>query len=395
MFTGQIEVGGRVDVSAGAVVKAVRRSVDQLEGVVDRYANERRERVCEAGAKASQGRIIDAAMDALQMFSLGGFAADAAKASGLVRGGVEQNAVAAIVNGLLGGPLGKLAALGDAEDALQAALPRLREITDRGVVSGDLRVPCAPSQHVPSPSKQYAKRLQVKGYRSSARAKASGAISFQSLSPAQRHRLLDSFRLGIMGRFAIDLPLLGLSINGQIKTGAGRGGRVQPSASGGGATGSVFDDPSISFEDKLFLFMLMVAKNQEQKMEKLMKKYDSHRAREEKKKKNEAKVGQMQAKLNIVGSVAGSVCPVAAPIIAGLSSSLSELPEMAQKFDDLKASASGDEGTLSSKEQKYSEQRWMLELEKEQQKLTRVYNLISNIMKAGHDTQMNAIRNMR
>ena len=65
------------------------------------------------------------------------------------------------------------------------------------------------------------------------------------------------------------------------------------------------------------------------------------------------------------------------------------------RFDDLKASASGEEGALSSKEQKFSEQRWMLELEKEQQKLTRVYNLISNIMKASHDTQMNAIRNMR
>lgn len=54
-----------------------------------------------------------------------------------------------------------------------------------------------------------------------------------------------------------------------------------------------------------------------------------------------------------------------------------------------------EEIVLTKAEKKKSDQAWTMELQHAQEQLTKMYTALSNIMKASHDTQMTAVRNLR
>lgn len=387
MFTiaGEIELRGDLGGGLSGLVDS------PLATIGSRYVQERQRRVSGMVAKASDGRIFDAAMDALQFCSPGSQIADSARALGLVRDDVSKNALSSVVNSLLGGPLGTLAALGDGEDALQAALPGLRKTCQRArELAGGPYCPvavCAAEGAAPSPQQQWRRRPFVAGYASVGHGQVDLAAYARS----------DDFRVALRAHlhwptfgaaFGRDLPHLVAA----IEAGHGRTGNSGSSSSD---LANILRDPKLSFEDKLFYFMLAVAKNQEQKTEELMKKYDVAAAQRKKDEDLKNKVGQAQNMLGSVGSVVMAINPIFGMPLQSLNQVIGSIPDMVKTVDGVRSAVSGDQSGLTKEQSEWSEQRWMMELQREQEKLTKTYNLISNLMKAWSDTQMNAIRNLR
>ncbi|MBN2360622.1 MAG: hypothetical protein JXR83_14295 [Deltaproteobacteria bacterium] len=371
-IAGEIELRGELGGGRCAAVDSPLIAADQ------RYRQQRLGRLAGVVDKAGDGRLFDAAMDVLQFCSPGSQIADAARALGLVRDESGKNALSAIVNGLLGGPLGALAALGDGEDALQAALPRLHRLRQRAdeMVAGRCgsTVPCAPGGHVPAPQERWQRRPVVAGY-----ARCSGGqidLAAYARSDAFRVALQARFRFPTFGSaFGRDLPRLTAGSDGELA--------------------GILSDPGLSFEDKLFHFMLEVAKNQEQKMEELMKKYDVAQAKRKQKEQLDNKVGQAQGIMGSVGGVVMGINPLFGLPIQCLTQAMGSIPDLVEAADGVKGALAGDSSALTKEQSEWSEQRWMMELQREQEKLTKTYNLISNLMKAWSDTQMNAVRNLR
>ena len=384
-------IAGEIELR-GAVGGGLCIPVDSpLASVGVRYGQERRRRVSDLFDKASAGRVLDAAMDVLQFCSPGSQIADGARALGLVRDDVTKNALSAVVNGLLGGPLGTLAALGDGEDALQAAIPGLWRARQRALdLVGCPYCPvavCASEGAVPSPQQQWRRQPCVAGYASVGHGQVDLAAYARS----------DDFRVALRAHlhfptfgaaFGRDLPHLVATIEGGY-------GRASDNGSSSGDLANILRDPKLSFEDKLFYFMLAVAKNQEKKTEELMKKYDVAQAQRKKDEDLKKQVGQAQGMLGSIGSVAMAINPIFGLPLQSLNQVIGSIPEMAKTVDGVRSAVSGDKSGLTKEEGEWSEQRWMMELQREQEKLTKTYTLISNLMKAWSDTQMNSIRNLR
>jgi len=306
-------------------------------------------------------------MDMLQYGAPGSHAGDAGVALGLIDNDVQKHAVSALVNGLLGGPLGKLAAVGDAEDTLQAALPQLRQArrhaSDLGAAPRTDRVPCAGPHSVPTPQVRLSGQARVQGFARSAEA----SFDLEAYARSLRFRLAIQARLqngGILGRFAADLPRLSALFTGGAQS-AGVAGAGQPSGNGDSEMARYLNDPNLSFEDKLFYFMLLVAQKQEKKMLDMMHKYDVAQARKKKQEKIKKSVGQAQGMIGMAGSVAGMYNPGFSIAAQQTNSLLGLLPDLAEGAQGMADDSTPDPGPgsknkLSKEQREWSEQRWTM-----------------------------------
>lgn len=435
---------------------------------VDRYLAERQSRVDGVLDKASQGRIIDAAMDAFQGMSFGGSVADGAKALGLVRTDADKYALSAILNAVLCGPFGAVVAAGDVEDSLQTRLPELRRTArrcrDLGVVPHQ-GGRCAGAHEVERPRDAFDARVRIKGY---ARTPGgSGRIDIEA--HLRSSELFDIVKRrhdhpGLLGPFGRDLGRILGGLRLQDESGAHDFRTREGQGVSNGELRSILDDPNLSFEDKLFFFILAIAAKQEDKIKKLMERYEQESKQKEAGGSGasaaDGKAGQGQGGSPLAGIVdfakgkgpdiirfGGAAIGIAAPVIgtiigagagsiafgagavpgtvvggaigslvglaAGFGSNMLADGLQSGAFDNMVpglggstasggtttgGGASTDAATGASgdgKKKLDSENQAMQMLQYEQNKLTKMYEMISNMMKSMHDTQMSAIRNMR
>lgn len=454
-----------------------------VTGSADRYLAERQKRVDSVLDHASQGRIVDAAVDAFQLFSSAGAVADGAKALGLVRNDADKFALSAILNAVLCGPFGAVAAAGDAEDSLRARLPELRRTAKRcndlGIVphraghtgpAGNAGHRCAGSHEVERPSVRFDAHVKVKGY---ARTPGgSGRIDIDvHLRSGTFHDVIKRRHAhpGILGPFSRDLAKIIAGLRRQDDSGAHDFRTADGKGVSNGELRSILDDPSLSFEDKLFLFILAVAAKQEDKITKLMERYERESKQDQAgsappatgsgKATAGGQTGQSGGGPDLGGVVdfakgkgpdiirfGGAAIGIAAPVLgtvigtacgslalgagaipgsviggaigslvglaAGFGSNMLADGVQSGAFDKVipgmggggaAGGASAGGGTSSGsatgadgdKKKLESENQAMQLLQYEQNKLTKMYEMISNMMKSMHDTQMSAIRNMR
>lgn len=294
----KVNVGGALGQVAKAAQKSIQdiqdRGTVRVDGPGRRYLDERGKRADGVLDKAVRGEIIGAALDVFQAFSPGGVISDGAKALGLVKSDADKYMLSGVCNALLLGPLNP-ATLGDGEDFLKTQLPHLRQ-TARGFAELGARphapdVHTAPPHFVPSPRAHLRAGFKIDGY---ARAHIHGKVDLDAAlrRPQFQARLSLHASAGmsaniVLGGFARSLPGLSAHYAAGASSSHGAAG---PRAAGGkpaaeGATGDkpgvsdesiarFLKDPSLSFEDKLFLFMLAMAQRQEKKMEAMMAEYD-------------------------------------------------------------------------------------------------------------------------
>ncbi|MFH1807838.1 MAG: glycine zipper domain-containing protein [Pseudomonadota bacterium] len=300
----KVDLGGTMNKLAKATQKTVsdleKLGTVQVDGPGKRYLDERGQRADGVMNKLARGEVINAALDVFQAFSPGGRISDGAKALGLVHSDAEKYMLSGVCNALLLGPLAP-ATLADGEDFLKTQLPHLQK-TSKGFEQLGARphrpdVHAAPPHFAPSPRARMSAHFKVSGY-------ARGQVGAKFNLEASLRRPAFQARLGlygqagvsaniVLGGFARSLPALTSYYSGGVpaKGGASKAqGPSKPEAAKADAKtdaktedkpqvsdssiAKFLSDPTLSFEDKMFLFLLAMAQRQEKKMEAMMADYD-------------------------------------------------------------------------------------------------------------------------
>ena len=381
---------------AGQVVTDAAHGVEQSAG---QFVQDRGERLEGIGSKISNGHLVDAAMDAFQAVSVGGKVSDMAHALGMVESPADRALLSGVVNALTGNVV---AAAGDGEDFLQNTLHHAQFALDvSGEISINGKTVCAESQHVESPKTKRITR-RSRGYQTA----QNNPKDLDTIRNSGKFRETIATRIDAnpFGGFNIDKE--SMTSNIRQRTLAAAQDVTPPSGHDAPANesdyASIFSDPSLSFEDKLFYFMALVAKNSEEKIENMMKKYDAA----QKQKKDKAKFDKAVDKMTGIGTMAGTAALTALGVPPPISSMIAQMV-VSQGADATKEgftkaqesendSKKDDDPTkISKKQNEWSEQRWMMELQRLQEQMSKMYQMLSNTMKSMHDTQMTAVRNLR
>lgn len=397
------------------------------------FLHKRGKRITDIFDKVKRGDVLGAGMDYLQMRSLGSKVGDAAQALGLVDE-AGKNFLSAVCNMAIGSP----AAVGDIADGFRA-------LSENGQAQDVASGSCAPAHYAPRPAEVYAKNKgKVKGYASltvqQGDLKLTLDIKNDQLRLALQNRIAQG---GIVGRFVMDMPGLQLAYGQPCATPAAdptaepttdpttdptadttadttAAAAAEPTTSAAEGESTVSDssatseagpkvkndefqdilnDPTLSFEEILAKFLMLVCKKQEDKMVAMMKKYNEFKKREQDKtniKKNVEKSSKLAIAAGL--SVAGIPIPLAMSAANVVAPMLGEAAtEAKDRADDVAdQSKSGDDPTkLSGEEKRFSEQAWMLEIQQQQNTLKRMNELLSTILKNSHDMQMVCVRAMK
>ena len=171
----------------------------------------------------------------------------------------------------------------------------------------------------------------------------------------------------------------------RVLGGIGRGGGGPAGSAVGGSSGnrvgsetqSIFNDPSLSFEEKMAMLLMTLAEKQEKEIE-------AHMAKMDRSGKGSGGAGSVGGGIGgiLQGALGGFMAggPIGA-VLGGVSSLFG-------------GGGGGGAGTSAAGEGQKSEQRMAAELQMMQEKLSRLYSTLSNVMKSFHQTASNAIRNI-
>lgn len=212
---------------------------------------------------------------------------------------------------------------------------------------------------------------------------------------------------------------------------AGASGSSAASASGKGEW-AFLDDPKLSIEDKLFMFMKLVMKKSDDELQQKMKEYQAGKAAKagsgssDSKKSSGGLFGVLKkvfpplaalekvipALPDMIDKVATQLgpqlmgalmiplgAPWAAPLVQKAASAL--LPAALSAIDGATGGASGSAGSSGTggssgaAKDENDERMQLLEIERMMQKTNQMFATISNILKATHDAAMTAVNNIR